>query len=204
MDTRAGLAGTHATISRSAAVRALVTGFGTDACFISALGYLSRDLYNFAPSCRSRCFYCMGSMGSVIPLALGISLRRPDVHVVALEGDGSLLSNLGCLATVARYARENLSVVVFDNRLYESSGGQPSQPECLHIEDICRAVPLATVVATNHKDLRGVTTALAGRSPDYRVLVLKVCPEPASPRIPDAPGILARRFAAWLQSRAGS
>jgi thiamine pyrophosphate-dependent acetolactate synthase large subunit-like protein len=63
-------------------------------------------------------------MGAAIPLALGMALARPERHVVALEGDGSLLMNLGALATVAASGARNLSLLVFENHHYESSGGQ--------------------------------------------------------------------------------
>ena len=46
--------------------------------------------------------------------------------MVALEGDGSLLMQLGCLATVAMQAPKNLTMVVWDNGLYQITGGQPT------------------------------------------------------------------------------
>lgn len=64
------------------------------------------------------------AMGAAVPLALGMALARPDRRVVALEGDGSLLMNLGTLATVGAARPDNLVVIVFENDHYESSGGQ--------------------------------------------------------------------------------
>ncbi len=93
-------------------------------------------------------FYVSDSMGMVIPTALGIALSRPRDRVVALEGDGGVLMNLGCLVTSAIAAAKNLLVVVFNNDLYEASGGQPLAQAGLHYEDMARAAgfPLTATV----------------------------------------------------------
>ena len=66
--------------------------------------------------------YTMG-MGLVTPLCLGLALALPHRRVIALDGDGSLLLNLGALATVANAAPPNLVIMVFDNESYASTGG---------------------------------------------------------------------------------
>jgi len=69
--------------------------------------------------------YVPSAMGAAPPLGLGLALARPDVRVVVLSGDGSLLMNLGCLVTIAEQGPRNLTLVVFDNGLYAVTGGQP-------------------------------------------------------------------------------
>jgi len=69
--------------------------------------------------------YLPSSMGQAVPFALGIALRRPALPVVVLAGDGSMLMNLGCLATVAEAEAPNLRIVVLDNGVYQVTGGQP-------------------------------------------------------------------------------
>jgi sulfopyruvate decarboxylase subunit beta len=69
--------------------------------------------------------YTMG-MGLVTPVCLGLALALPHRRVVALDGDGSLLLNLGALTTVANMAPPNLTVLVFDNQSYASTGGLPT------------------------------------------------------------------------------
>ena len=56
------------------------------------------------------------------PMCLGIALARPDQRVVALEGDGSMLMALGTLTTIGRCRPANLTVIVFDNRVYLTTG----------------------------------------------------------------------------------
>jgi thiamine pyrophosphate-dependent acetolactate synthase large subunit-like protein len=69
-------------------------------------------------------FALCDSMGAAVPLGLGIALTRPERHVVALEGDGSLLMSPNVLATVAAAGATNLTVLLWVNGHYESSGGQ--------------------------------------------------------------------------------
>ena len=66
------------------------------------------------------------TMGLTIPIALGVAIAQPNRHVIALEGDGSLLMQLGCLATVAVQAPKNLTIVVWDNGIYQITGSQPT------------------------------------------------------------------------------
>ena len=68
----------------------------------------------------------LGSMGLAIPIAFGVAIAQPRRHVIALEGDGSLLMQLGCLATVGERAPKNLTIVVWDNGIYQITGSQPT------------------------------------------------------------------------------
>ena len=168
-------------------------------CVVAALGNISRDLHAATAGRRELAFCCLGSMGSVAPLALGIALARPDRRVLALEGDGSLLMNLGTVATLRRYAPPTLSLIVFDNRCYESTGGQPSQSNGLRLEAVCSAAGLATGVAQTSADLTAFLDAAFSQGVPS-VLVAKVAPGPSGPRIREDPPVMARRFAAHLGS----
>jgi len=66
------------------------------------------------------------AMGLVTPVAFGLALSLPSRRVIALDGDGSLLLNLGALATVANHPCPNLVSIVFDNESYASTGGLPT------------------------------------------------------------------------------
>jgi phosphonopyruvate decarboxylase len=57
-------------------------------------------------------------------LALGLALARPDVHVVALDGDGAALMRMGAFATLGTYGPSNLTHLLLDNGAHESTGGQ--------------------------------------------------------------------------------
>src|SRR6195952_5980701 len=68
----------------------------------------------------------LGSMGLAFPIALGVALAQPERRVFALEGDGSLLMQMGCLSTIATLAPKNLCMVVMDNGIYQITGAQPT------------------------------------------------------------------------------
>src|SRR5919204_1151016 len=67
----------------------------------------------------------VGCMGSASTIGLGIALARPERKVIVVDGDGSLLMQLGSLVTVAGAAPPNLYHFVFENGVYETSGSQP-------------------------------------------------------------------------------
>ncbi|MBI2205182.1 MAG: thiamine pyrophosphate-binding protein [Candidatus Rokubacteria bacterium] len=67
---------------------------------------------------------CAGFMGGASALGLGIALARPDRRVVVLDGDGSLLMQLGSLASIAGARPRNLTHLVFKNGVYHTSGSQ--------------------------------------------------------------------------------
>ena len=101
----------------------LVAGL-KDEAVIGGIGNTNFDLW--AAGHRPQNFYMLGSMGLAIPIAMGVAIAQPKRHVVALEGDGSLLMQLGCLATVAMRQPKNLTIVVWDNGMYQITGGQPT------------------------------------------------------------------------------
>lgn len=94
-----------------------------EAAIVSNLGVASWVLAMVAD--RDRNFYMRGAMGGTTPTGLGLSLVTDD-PVVVLDGDGSLLMSLGCLATVAEYGPSTLTIVVWDNRTFATTGGQPT------------------------------------------------------------------------------
>lgn len=105
-----------------------------DALIICNIGYPSREL--FSVDDRPENFYMLGSMGLASSIGLGLALALagaqagPKRKVMVLDGDGSVLMNLGTLATIAHYAPENYLLVILDNCCYGSTG---SQPTCTHL-----------------------------------------------------------------------
>jgi thiamine pyrophosphate-dependent acetolactate synthase large subunit-like protein len=91
---------------------------------IGGIGNTNFDLW--ATGQRPQNFYMLGSMGLAFPIALGVALAQPNRRVFALEGDGSLLMQLGCLSTIATLKPKNLIMVVMDNGVYQITGAQPT------------------------------------------------------------------------------
>jgi thiamine pyrophosphate-dependent acetolactate synthase large subunit-like protein len=121
-----GVIGAHnaKVMNRYDLTRRLVAQLKKDEAVVAGIGNTNFDLW--ASGQRPQNFYMLGSMGLAIPIALGTAIAQPRRHVIALEGDGSLLMQLGSLATVAAQAPKNLTIVIWDNGLYQITGSQPT------------------------------------------------------------------------------
>jgi thiamine pyrophosphate-dependent acetolactate synthase large subunit-like protein len=117
---------------------------------IGGIGNTNFDLW--ASGQRPQNFYMLGSMGLAVPIALGVAVAQPKRHVVALEGDGSLLMQLGCLATVAARAPKNLTIVVWDNGLYQITGGQKTSSTTADLVEIARAAGIVKSTWADDED----------------------------------------------------
>jgi thiamine pyrophosphate-dependent acetolactate synthase large subunit-like protein len=109
-------------VDRKAATRLVLARAG-DALIVSNLGSNTYDLY--ALGHRATNFYMWGAMGLAASVGLGLALALPARRVMVLDGDGSLLMNLGALATAAAQAPANLVHIVWVNGLWQETGGQP-------------------------------------------------------------------------------
>lgn len=130
--------------------------------------------------------YHLQNLGLTSSMALGLALALPHRKVVAFDGDGSLLLNLGSLATIANQHPKNLVHVVFDNECYESSRGAPTatagQADLAAVARGCGIgnVRTATTVGEFEEGfLRGVKTN------DLCFILAKV--EPGAGDVPAAP-----------------
>jgi len=94
------------------------------AIVVTIMGAVAAELQSIGH--RPNFFYLQHAMGLASSMGLGIALARPDRQVVVLDGDGSVLMNLGGLTTLARYRPRNLVHVVFDNESLLSVGGFPT------------------------------------------------------------------------------
>jgi len=111
-------------MNRFELTKRLVAQLKHEEAVIGGIGNTNFDLWSSGQ--RAQNFYMLGSMGLAIPIALGVAIAQPQRHVIALEGDGSLLMQLGCLSTVAMRAPKNLTMIVWDNGLYQITGSQPT------------------------------------------------------------------------------
>jgi thiamine pyrophosphate-dependent acetolactate synthase large subunit-like protein len=102
----------------------LIARLKNEEAVIGGIGNTNFDLW--AAGHRPQNFYMLGSMGLAFPIALGVALAQPNRRVFALEGDGSLLMQLGCLSTIATLKPKNLTLVVMDNGIYQITGAQPT------------------------------------------------------------------------------
>ena len=160
-------------MTRLEATRIIVELAG-DAPIIASLGHPAYDL--FVAGDRPQNFYTWGSMGLASSIGLGLALARPDVRVFVLDGDGSLLMNLGSLATIGLLRPANLVVVVMDNEEYATTGGQATPTA--HGADLDAAARAMGIVSTatirTSAELRSAVAVERGAPEGTLFIVAKV------------------------------
>ena len=157
----------------------LIVELAADAPIVASLGHPAYDL--FAAGDRPENFYTWGSMGLATSVGLGLALARPELRVIVLDGDGSLLMNLGSLATIGLLQPANLVVVVMDNEEYATTGGQPTPTaDGADLEAAARAMAIAAATTVRTKpDLRRAMVESTG--PLFIVAKVKESPPTAKP-----------------------
>jgi len=108
--------------TRHQAIRAIMEQV-EDEIVVCNIGHPSRELFEIQD--RPRNFYMLGSMGLASSIGLGLALSQPE-RVLVIEGEGSVLMNLGSLATIGSNSPENLALLIIDNESYGSTGFQPT------------------------------------------------------------------------------
>ena len=128
---------------------------------VTIMGAVAVELFTLGH--RHNFFYLEHAMGLASSMGLGIALSIPHHKVFVLDGDGSLLMNLGTLSTMARYKPGNLVHIVFDNESLLSVGGFPTATATgTDLAGIARASGIPAVIeADTLESLQtGVRTAL--------------------------------------------
>jgi thiamine pyrophosphate-dependent acetolactate synthase large subunit-like protein len=169
-------------MQRLALTHALIALLMHEEAVVAGIGNTNFDL--FAAGHRPQNFYMLGSMGLAVPIALGGAVAQPGRRFFALEGDGSLLMNLGCLATVAAVAPRNLAIIVWDNGSYQITGQQRAATGGpTDIVGVARAAGIArSAWAADETDFaRLVTQALATDGPHLIAAHIDNAPGTARP-----------------------
>ncbi len=145
---RRGLLAPEQRPSREAALREVVAHTNAEqTVLLASTGFCGRELY--AIDDRANHLYMVGSMGCVTPLALGLALARPDLKVIALDGDGAALMRLGALATVGATAPTNFWHLLLDNGAHESTGGQATVSATVAFAAVAAACGYRTCLDTD-------------------------------------------------------
>ncbi len=180
--------------ARKPFLEALVAMLTPGDILVSCLGANARYLPHL--TVPAPVFALCDSMGAAIPLALGMALQRPERHVVALEGDGSLLMSPNVLATVAAARPGNLTIVLWVNGHYESSGGQPLPAAPVDWAGLARAAGIGHV--TTVTDVAAFRAAFprarAAGAPALLVLEVAFDPDEKIPPYSERPEEIRARF----------
>ncbi len=180
------------------ALRAIVQARGDD-LIVCNIGDPSRELYSVRDAANQ--FYMLGSMGMASSIGLGIALACPGKGILAIEGDGAVLMNLGTLATIADLGPDNYLLTIIDNGVYGSTGGQPTcAARRADLASIARGAGVRDVrTARTEAELGSALTSMGSG-----VLVVKVDQIGADgPIIELSPRQIADRFMAECQRPSG-
>jgi sulfopyruvate decarboxylase subunit beta len=144
-----------------------------DKIVVTIMGAVAAELYMLGH--KEHFFYLEHAMGLASSMGLGLALALPEHKVMVIDGDGSLLMNLGTLSTMARYRPGNLVHIVFDNESLLSVGGFPTATSTgTDLAGIARASGVPSVLEANTIEqlTTSVSQALAGET--LTTLVVKV------------------------------
>lgn len=146
------------------------------------------------------------AMGHATSWGLGLALARPDRRIVVVNGEGSMLMNLGSLVTITAVQPPNLSIVVCDNQGYEVTGGQPTpgasqgrrRADRVDFPAMARAAGFESVHYCGDRDawINTLPVVLTGKGPVFILLEVELDPEARGPRSPGPTRERARAFMA--------
>lgn len=140
---------------------------------VTIMGAVAAELYMLGH--RHNFFYLEHAMGLASSMGLGIALAMPKHKVIVIDGDGSLLMNLGTLSTMARYRPGNLLHIVFDNESLLSVGGFPTATSTgTDLAGIARASGIPTVLEAHTPESLKESVVKALESDTLTTIVSKV------------------------------
>ncbi len=140
---------------------------------VTIMGAVAAELQSVGH--RPNFFYLQHAMGLASSTGLGLALCLPEQKVIVLDGDGSVLMNLGTFSTMARYKPGNLVHVVFDNQSLLSVGGFPTATAAgTDLEGVARAsgIPRACTVRSVEEFRKSFADAMAAN--ELATLIAKV------------------------------
>ena len=180
-------------LSRAELTKRLVAKLTHEEAVVAGIGNTNFDLY--AAGHRPQNFYMLGSMGLACPIALGVALAQPERGVIALEGDGSILMSLGCLATIGMIKPRNLTIVIMDNGIYQITGKQ--RAATAGTADIV-AIARGAGIANSHwvRDEAHFEELIARKFDEGGPMLLaaKIDDKPGTAQTPRDPALIRHRF----------
>ena len=140
---------------------------------ICNIGLPSQELHMMQDEASN--FYMLGTMGLASSIGLGLALTQ-RAPVVAIDGDGSVLTNLGTLVTMANNPAPNFTLLIVDNGSYGSTGDQPTYTSGkTDLAKVARACGCETVIACSAEDTPGALAEALERD-GMTVIVARCAP----------------------------
>ena len=154
--------------------------------------------------------YVPSSMGQATSLGLGIAMAQPNRRIVVCQGDGSMLMNLGSFVTLSAHAPKNLTVLLFDNGVYEVTGIQQTlataelrqDDQSVNYAEMAKACGFSTVFEISDLDTwkQSARECLDADGPVFVVLKTEPMLDGGGPKSPGPAAQRIREFASALQA----
>lgn len=140
-------------MKRKEAIEIIMTTINPNDAVISTTGLISREIFEKFDSDRN--IYVPGSMGLASSIGLGLAVSYPDKRVVVIDGDASLLMNLGSIVTIGNKQPANLLHIVIDNDAYGSCSEEKSMSSSAHLDKLALDVGYQYVqTVSSQEDLK--------------------------------------------------
>tara|TARA_B110001454_G_scaffold219082_1_gene249806 strand:+ start:31 stop:582 length:552 start_codon:yes stop_codon:yes gene_type:complete len=170
----------------------VVCKYAKNDVIVSANGFISRDLHSSLE--KNTNFYMIGSMGLASSIGLGIALKKPKKRIFVFDGDGNILMNLGSLVTIGSLQPKNLIHIIFDNKIHESTGGQPTFADKISISKIAKATNYTVFSVKTKKILENVLKKSHRLNGPILIHVLVTKSKEKSSRVEISPKKIKDRF----------
>lgn len=152
-------------MNRQEAIEIIMTTIDTQDAVVSTAGLISREIFEKFDSERN--IYVPGSMGLVSSIGLGLAMAQPTKRVVVIDGDVSLLMNLGSIVTIGNKQPKNLLHIVLDNGAYASCSEERSMSDTAKLDVLAGEVGYQYVrTVDSQDDLKNVIIDF-GRGPGF-------------------------------------
>lgn len=164
----------------------------SNAILVGNIGIPCKELHHTCDAANN--FYMLGSMGLASSIGLGLALSLPKRKIIAIDGDGSVLMNMGSLATIAWQAPDNYLLLIIDNGAYGSTGNQPTATsQGTDLARVAEGAGNLKVYDTDSKE--GLREIL--QKTDKGIVVVRTVPGNAEvPNIKMSPEEIIKRFMA--------
>lgn len=152
-------------MKRQEAIEVIMMTINPRDAVVSTTGLISREIFERFDSERN--IYVPGSMGLASSIGLGVAVAQPTTRVVVIDGDASLLMNLGSIVTIGNKQPTNLLHIVLDNGAYASCNEERSMSETARLDILADDVGYQYVrVVHSQEDLKRATMEF-GQGPGF-------------------------------------
>lgn len=152
-------------MNRQEAIEVVMTTLNHQDAVVSATGLISREIFEKFDSERN--IYVPGSMGLASSIGLGLAMACPTKRVVVVDGDASLLMNLGSIVTIGKKQPANLLHIVVDNGAHGSCSEEQSMSDTAHLDKLANNVGYRYVRAVGSKEELRRATMEFGQGPGF-------------------------------------